>query len=387
MLKKKIENKYILIVTLIFTIVSLAHCLFYVKSTINMEPFTYDGQNYIACAKRLLETGQFSFWGKGPDAYVSPVYPMFLALCMLIFGKGMTGIIAIRFIQSFMLAFGVGLSCLVVNKLTNNKFALYCTGVFLACNGTFSFYSVLMLTETVCFFFTMLFINSFIDLIHRASNRRAYLTGLYYALAVLTRPPIAILIPLFIIAMFKHTNLKQKLLMLGGFATLVAPWTLRNVISLKKLVFFSTQTNAFFYGFCQDPLKYNLQDPGTITGNLKLIGRFFKEDPIGELSYMTINKFKQIFLGYDEIAYSRIDHNFLDYWFRVPFVRLGSLGAIFGLFSKKYRGVSIFCIVFLIATFTVIPVVRYGFPFYPFLGMFTGLTISALYKYFVGMKK
>ena len=50
------------------------------------ENYSPDESHYIAMAQRLLTEGVYSYWGDGPDAYVSPGYPIFLTLCMAVAG-------------------------------------------------------------------------------------------------------------------------------------------------------------------------------------------------------------------------------------------------------------------------------------------------------------
>ena len=54
--------------------------------------YSPDEENYIDMARNLLEHGYYSYWGGEPDAYVSPGYPVFLTLCMALFGTDLPGI-------------------------------------------------------------------------------------------------------------------------------------------------------------------------------------------------------------------------------------------------------------------------------------------------------
>ena len=68
------------------------------------ESYSPDEGHYIAMAQRLLTEGYYSYWGGAPDAYVSPGYPIFLTLCMAVFGTDLQGIDAIKFVQAFLSA-------------------------------------------------------------------------------------------------------------------------------------------------------------------------------------------------------------------------------------------------------------------------------------------
>lgn len=356
--------------------------MYYFVQTKGVVPYGYDENNYIECAKRIIETGRFSFWGIEPDAYTTPAFPLFLAFNFKIFGSSQSGIVAVRFIQAILTSLGCFFACTTSYEITQKDIATITTGIFLSVNATIAYYSTYLLTEPLCFFFTTLFIYLFVLYMKNGGEWIALSAGVAYALAIETRPPIAVLIPVFAIIMWKKSSTKEKLLFFGGLLIVILPWTIRNAIVLKKFVLFCTQTNAFFYGFCPDPLAYGLTAPDSILGNLKYVVEFFKADPLGELKYMTVDKFKAIFLSYDEICGLRTRLPELDIMIRISFVLTGFLGVLFGLFSKKYRKISITMLIFLACTFLVIPTVRYGFPFYPMLGMFTGLVLDALYKQF-----
>lgn len=71
-------------------------------------------------AQRLLTEGYYSYWGGAPDAYVSPGYPIFLTLCMAVFGTDLQGIDAIKFVQAFLSAGTVFLTFFLGWRLTKS---------------------------------------------------------------------------------------------------------------------------------------------------------------------------------------------------------------------------------------------------------------------------
>ncbi len=382
--KSKNDKIYILTIALI-TAVGLLHCMYYVRAYgAQTDFFLYDEKNYIACARRIVEEGRFSFWGERNDAYVTPGFPFFMALFFKIFGSGAEGIYAIRIFQGFLGGSLSLMTALMARQLSGRKSVAVIASLIVALNAQIATYCRYMLTETLYFFLLLLFCNVYFSALKTKEKRQFILSGALFATAVMVRPPVACIIPLLMLFALLDSSKcnkdakKQLWLRTAAFAAafvaVCLPWWIRNIVTLKEFIPFSTQTNAFFYGFCEDPLKYNLQDPGTILGNLKYVWMFFKEDPFGMLYYMSFGKFNGIFLTDDVIVQpvlSAANHILNSFT-----VALGFTGFVVSLINaRKYRRVIITVLYFVLMTFLVIPVARYGVQFAPFLAIFGALLI------------
>lgn len=391
LLKNKSKNEKIYILTIaLITAAGLLHCMYYVRAYgAQTDFFHYDEKNYIACAKRIAEEGRFSFWGERSDAYVTPGFPLFMALFFKLFGSGAEGIYAIRIFQGFLGGSLSLMTALMAGQLSGRKSVAVIASIVVALNAQIATYCRYMLTETLYFFFLLLFCNIYFRALKTKKRIQYAWSGALFAAAIMVRPPVACIIPLLLLFVLidssklgKDKDAKKQLwhraaAFAGAFIIVCLPWWIRNMVTLREFILFSTQTNAFFYGFCEDPLKYNLQDPGTIWGNLKYIWMFFKDDPLGMLYYMSLGKFKGIFLTDDVIvrpalyAANHILNSFT--------VALGFTGLIVSMIAtRKYRRIAITILYFVLMTFLVIPVARYGVQFAPFLAVFGALlTVNA----------
>ncbi len=349
--------------------------------------FGYDETNYIECAKRLLDTGSFSFWGNGPDAYVTPGFVLWLAAFMSVFGKGSAAVYAVKLAQAILTAADVFLTWDIGRKLTRGRLAPLTGAFFVAFSGTFCYYARFMLTEPLYHFLMLLSADLILGAVRfgdrKGSLLRFFLCGIVAGVCIEVRSPIAVVLPFALVLVLSIRDAQRRkwavrafgMLMLGVLVPVI-PWTFRNLIVLHKFVPFCTQTNAFFYGFTPDPLALGLKDPGSIWGNLRYVAEFFRADPAGMLKYMTVTKFRIIFLLPDELVFPRL--YMVNEHFRNLFVYAGGAGILAGLFFRRYRRISLLIIFFIAMTFLVVPVARYGVQFYPFFGLAAGLLAEGI---------
>lgn len=351
--------------------------------------FGFDETNYIECAKRLINTGVFSFWGEGPDAYTTPGYVLWLAAFMRIFGQGNSSITAIRLVQSIFTAVDCLLVWSIGRKITNNRVASLVGSLFIAISCSFCYYARFILTEPLYHFLLLMSVDIILGAL-KPNNRPSkssviinVLCGLVLGFCILVRPPIAILLPFSLVMAVAIRDVNKRkyyvsfwVLLVLGVVIVLTPWTIRNFVQFHKFIPFCTQTNAFFAGFTDDPVSLGLKDPGTIIGNLAYLIEFIKKDPVGMLQYMTIKKFNFTFLGPDVLVFAHLEE--FNESLRNCFVYIGGIGIVTGIFTKRYRTISLMIVFYMAMTFIVVPAVRYGLQFYPFLGLSAGLLLYSI---------
>ena len=344
--------------------------------------YSPDEGNYIAMAKRLLNEHYYSYWGEGPDAYVSPGYPLVLTACMAIFGTDLEGIFCIKVVQGLLAAATVFLTFLLGYLLTEK----YSVGL-IACllhgaNTVFYLYSRLLLTETLYFFTLMLFFVVFVLAMKRERWFLHVLAGVCFAVTILVRPLLIVIAPfLFLPSLVRHwkdwkTFLRPLALFALGFLLLCLPWWVRNGVVLGEFIPLATQTNPMYAGLAPDVLALGLTDPGSLMGNFKLLLDLLRQDFFGTIYWMTFGKFQIIFMS-TQWANPQVFADFL----KDVAVYLGLFGGLRALFSKKYWGTALVFWVYLASSFLFIPVSRYSMQYLPLLGILAGYLLMEAFSH------
>lgn len=368
---------------------SVLYCLVYVKYTGPLEEsYSPDEGNYIAMARRLINDGVYSFWGEGPDAYVSPGFPLFLVVCMKIFGTDVYGILAIKIVQSLLTAGTVFLTFIFGYQLTKKYAVGVIAAVLIALNGSFCFLSRFLLTETLYYFTMMLF---FVVLVYSFKKDKWWLhliSGVLLCVSVMVRPLIIIVAPfVYLPYIIEHRkNLRKAALCVlafaGGFVILAMPWWIRNIVTLDRFVFLATQTNPIYAGLAPDVAALGLTDPGSMIGNIKLLFKLLSDDFLGTVYWMTFGKFEIMFMNCTDVRVLEV----LTAMLSQITVYVGLLGALLTLKLKKYRWTSIVFFVYFASSFMFVPTGRYGLQYLPFLAIFTGFVAVTLWNS-IGKKK
>jgi 4-amino-4-deoxy-L-arabinose transferase-like glycosyltransferase len=124
-------------IALLLSVAAAGYALWIVPDWNAVGALSFDEENYIATAERLLTEHVFSFWGDGPDAYVSPGYPMFLTVLFAVFGVGARGVCAVRIIQCLMTGATVFLTYRLGRTLTGRDGAGLIAAALVFLNGGF----------------------------------------------------------------------------------------------------------------------------------------------------------------------------------------------------------------------------------------------------------
>mgnify|MGYP002624541630 CR=1 FL=1 len=332
-----------------------------------------DAQNYIAMAQRLVEEGVYSFWGNGPDAYVTPGYPLFLAGCMALFGTGEQGILAVRVLQCLLAAATVLLTYLLGRRVTGSGVVGLIAAALLTGNVPYYYYSQRVLTETLYFFTMVVFFLAFVAAREKGGWARHLVAGMLLAVSVLVRPQLVILVPfLYLPHLWKHRRDWKAawiplLCFLGGFVAVCLPWWVRNLVTLHRFVPLATQTNPIFAGLAPDVYGMGLKNPGSLLGNVALFFQLLGENFVGTLNWMTLGKFQVIFLTdftYSPIVLTAVVKDITLY--------LGLFGGLLALFTRKGRRYAVLFWIYFLSAFLFVPTSRYSLQYYPLMAIFAG---------------
>ena len=344
--------------------------------------YSPDEENYIDMARNLLEHGYYSYWGGEPDAYVSPGYPVFLTLCMALFGTDLQGIDCIKFVQAFLVCGTAALVFAQVWLLTKKYSMALIAAALQGFNGCYPYYSRRMLTEVLFAFLMMLFFVVFTLALQREKKWLHFLSGLLFCAAVFVRPLLIIVLPvLYLPLLVKCWRQWKKIflplgLFLLGFVLLGLPWWIRNLVTLHKFVFLATQTNPLFYGIVKDPKALGLEDPHSLLGNILLFFQLLVQRPVETLRWILVEKFNTIFMAPGgDVQYLPTITDFV----KLASLFLGLAGALRAFFSKKLVWAAIPFFLYFLAIFAFVPTARFALQYWPLLACFAGFAVGGLF--------
>lgn len=352
--------------------------------------------------------------------YLSPLYPLFLALIYRLFGYSHLAVVLIQAIID-------SLSCLLIyyiaSTLTNKKVGIIASFTY-ACYGIAIFYTGILLAPTLVIFLTLLFIASLIVAEKRGKAPTLFISGILLGLAALARPNIIfflIFLPLWFFTVLKKRAGSSKtiygflLLIVGLFAVMI-PFSIRNYSIDKRLSPLPVQGGINFYignnsqatghfrspyGISSSPIE---QGKTSIGYAEKQLGtsltpsqasrywmfkgfEFIKNKPLDAFSlYMK----KCVYFWRKEELPSNVDYSLsknLVPLFRFPFISFGIIApfALLGMilsFTRKtnLQLVILFIVSYMIAVTTFFVTARYRLPVVPFLIICSSYALFCLAK-------
>lgn len=385
MAKKQTRSIEWILVGLILLAALALRLYFLIK--VEQPPLFGDAKNYDAMVRRLLTTGVYSFWGGGPDAYVTPGYPLFLAgIYKLFWLGGGSPLMKVRGIQALLSVATILLSYLMVRRL-HGKTAALLTGLLSSVYVSMVWSPAAILTETLFVFLFMLYVYLFLIGMEKESFAWTLLSGGVFSLSVLVRPasaPLLILPLLYHWFMKKRRNIIPLLVATGiGFVLVMLPWWIRNVQALGHLVLTATQSgNPLLAGtdpyFREgDALFKNLQGVDQSALAWQRIREGFTHETGLFIQWFTIGKWWYMF---HEPWYDIPHGGFLDrlMFLHMPIVVIGWLSVLFAYVWRELRLFAFILIGMTGIQLMFLPLTRYAFPMMPFLIMGTSMVIARL---------
>lgn len=365
----------------LITLAAFFYCLNYVETVDKFsESYTPDEGNYIKMAQRLLSEHIYSFWGGSPDAYVSPGFPLFLAGCMKLFGTDLVGIHCVKLVQAVLASLTVVLTFVLGRQLTKRDSVGLIAAALIALNGYYPTYCRLLLTENLYLFTMMLFFVFFVYASRQEKKWLHFLAGVLFCVTVMVRPLVVIVGPFLYLPRIVKKRKQWKewlfplLLFAGGFVLLALPWWIRNAVTLHRFIPLATQTNPIFAGLAPDVTE--LEDPGSMLGNLKLLFQLFFAHPLETAYWMTVGKFKIIFMNSPN---TRKLQN-LTVLVKDVTLYVGMLGCARALFTKEHVWQTVVFLVYLLSSFLFVPTSRYALQYFPFLAIFAGYAAARVFE-------
>ncbi len=346
-----------------------------------LASYAQDSVHYLALAQRLLAGHGYSFWGNGPDAYVSPGYPLFVAAILHLFPSH--PLQAIRWIQAVL---GAATAAVVAG------WAGFLAGVIVALYPSFIWSTGSILTEVLFLLLLVGYLALHARLLTspRPSRGAAVAAGILLGLAVLTRP-IAAALPVviglcgrWIRPAAARVRPSYGLGLVVATAALVnLPWWLRNVIVLHRLVLFATQaSNPLVSGL--SPQGASLQVPAGTNAYifaLQYVLHALRTDPGRFLQWMTVGKWSAVLT--QTYAGGTPNGGFLQglAHYQIALCWVGGAGLAWAaIFRPRLRVATVAAATLAILLLAFIPSVRYGYPLMALFAVGAGALIAGVFR-------
>lgn len=352
-----------------------------------------DAANYDAMVHRLLAGKGYGYWPEGPDAYVTPGFPVFLAGLYALFGPEPSPLGAVRAAQAVLGAATAAAFALLGRRLAG-PVAGWTTGALVATYPPFVWSTAAILTEVLA-----LFAFSFFLLAHQAfwespSRAKGLVAGALLGAAALVRPPFALLLVVLPAAralerLLNRWALAPAIRATGGYAWLAAgfclamlPWWVRNAVTLHQVVLFATQAaNPILGGvdpYFRNPAVFNgIGRHEQLRAAVRLTAEGFRAEPWLYLKWFTVGK---LWYTFGEPYAGGVDNRGFLAALAQPLhwatVGLGASGLLLVRRQRRLLPVAASALALTLAQLAFIPQYRYAYPVMALLAVLTGALVA-----------
>jgi hypothetical protein len=216
-----------------------------------------------------------------------------------------------------------------------------------------------------------------------------------FAVAVLIRPMIFVLLPLPYIYLFiikkdrteRRLVLKNFVFFVSAIILVMLPWWIRNLVTLNQFIPLATQGNPFYAGVVRDLSTLPPSDNEFMDGIRLFFTELFNR-PLQTIKWFTIGKLEILFIHPD--YWLPPGYTYLTGILRplhMYIVALGSIGLLGGLFNKNLRMVSIYAVPYIMLSLLFIPVPRFALQYMPLLAIFAAFVIFRVFAVDKSQKK
>ncbi len=249
-------RKYLLIIILVSVLIRLTYVLF----LDDKKYYFKDTAHYYKAAINIVDNGTFNNGINQPKFKYrrEPVYPIFMAGVIFLFGKSF---LAIRILQSIIIALSGILFYKILINISSYKAALIGTFIYL-CYPFYVFFSGYLGLESICL--PLLIIFTYLCVKYLLSQNNNYFYGAALMLGILfhTRvTSIALFIPLILLPFLIEANLglrwiKEIFISLIIVFIASTPWAIRNYNVLGKITIPYTKEDRSGEGTAQIRMNY-----------------------------------------------------------------------------------------------------------------------------------
>jgi hypothetical protein len=294
---KKLNRKTLVFLLLILMLALGLRARVFSKQMNNMN-LSYDPKNYWIMSHQMVDDGIYGYAYDNPsgesNARVMPGYPLFLATVYKILGDKYLQITAVRLLQVIISSLSVLLGFLFVKKAFKNDLAALLTALFMAIYPTYVLSTVMLLTETLALFTMLVYFCLSLYAFESGKKGINLITGVAFGVHLMIRPA---LLPLFIFPFIfalvswdtshskRNSHSEQSsvrddigtpprtlaamfLFQLIGLVIIMAPWWIRNIVTLGSFILTAEGSgNPFLAGTYPYFQDYMLDLTDEIRGN------------------------------------------------------------------------------------------------------------------------
>lgn len=376
--EKKKDRAYILILVFaagLYFFLAANYLLHY-----QPEPLAGDALGYHNMAIQLLQKGVYGYRSTRSNAYVTPGYPLFLAVIYFLAGVSPE---VVRWVQVLL---GTGTVVLVGGigrRVTDSRTVGAISALGAALYPSFIWAPSVLLTEVLFNFLFSLYLWIQLRVLSRQDSVAHIVAGALMGMAVLVRPHVAPLLVIPYFFLFLRIRSKRSMFLflsaIVGFCAVMSPWWIRNLVVLHRWIFlaegggnpllagsFPWQVDFTYYIFPQGIDQGELAKARILWGFVHDFERYFLWYTVGHFVYT----FGQIWMGVS------VEQTYLQPLFKLHYLYIlgGFIGwgiALFRNFSSQIYAVLFFAGVFLQLLF--LPTYRYAYPWMIFFVVFTSL--------------
>jgi len=394
-----------LIVFILISCILKLYMIFVHGNNLNLAS---DDLNYIKSAVALARKGIFVFHEYNePTVFITPIYPIFLAIIFKVFGYGFIGLQIGRVIQAVLSLITIILTFLVANCLFDKKIALISS--FLV---SFYYPNIItpgyFLTENLFTPLLLLLIYFSLKFQMNLKPSKFIILGVLWAITTLCRPTVALYPFLLLFHMLINKKHKIKgfirswLVMILAFIVIMKPWWIRNYVEYKTFIPLAESSGnpllqGTYIGYNQTPeniVYYKLGKNAFETNKIEVevaknrIKEGFKNNFWRYLKWYTIDK---TYLFWFTIFYWK-EFSGITYSNILPyhFIILTGLLVIPFLLIKKFN--IYFLPISILGYFNAVHCLymafdRYAFPLLPILSIFAAFFILKMGTFLLKIKK
>ncbi len=375
-----------------------------------------DAQAYDKIAINLLEGRGFK--EEADKSYefdlaivrAGPAYEFFLAGVYAVFGHHYEIVWILQALLHTVSAYLIFLSCREIFKEKGDIIGLIAAALF-GFHPDLIEISAMLMSETLYLFFIVLVVWLFIRTYQKPNQiLSSVFLAFTTALAILSRPPVLLFVPVFLIFYILNKRYKEGVVFLLLLALTLMPWAIRNYLIYHQF-FLTTLIGEYNLWVGNTLLANGGQISGgynPLTSYTEINGFFSLKQKAGQEFFLFLTNYPLVFI---KLCFLRIIRYFslirpMGFWFyqtglpQLIFVASSAVSIIV-LFISGFSGIVLswleknkltrYLIALAVASpLVLIPTVvqsRYRFQIYPFLAIFGGYVLVALFTKRIIVKK